>query len=138
VPGKKIRTANPDDLPRRWFAQWAELAPEKPFAVAETVYPAEDLDMEPVPGWRVNIKANESWQARYVAFLLGELNSLEAEFIAWFVPRDYDQLYDWIAAESGEVEFYKTWRDTGFLDGAGQERPALAVWDAWLAVPYQP
>ncbi|NIS82925.1 MAG: hypothetical protein GTO14_22615 [Anaerolineales bacterium] len=137
VPGLKIKQANPDDLPRDWFAQWAELAPEKPFVVAETAYPAEDLKMTPVLGWRVDIEANEALQARYVAFMLEALNDLGAEFVAWFVPRDYDALYEWITEQIGEVEFYKTWRDTGFLDGDGNPRPALLVWDAWLAVPHE-
>jgi hypothetical protein len=137
VPGMKIEQANPDDLPRNWFVQWAELAPEKPFIVSETVYPAEDLKMTPVEGWKVDIEANEAWQAHYVAFMLGELNVLGAEFVAWFVPRDYDALYEWIENQIGEVEFYKTWRDTGFLDGEGNQRPALEVWDAWLAVQHK-
>ena len=57
-------------------------APDKPFAVAETAYPAENLDMKPVPGWRVRIKANEIWQAHYVGFMLESLNELEAAFVA--------------------------------------------------------
>lgn len=137
VPGMKIKQANPADLPRDWFAQWARLAPDKPFAVAETAYPAEDLKMRPIFGWNVNVEANETWQAQYITFMLESLNELEAEFVAWFVPRDYDALYDWITDQTGEVEFFKTWRDTGFLDGSGRERPSLAVWDAWLALPHQ-
>jgi hypothetical protein len=136
VPGMKIKEANPDNLPRDWFAQWTNLAPEKPFAVAETAYPAENLKMTPVFFWRVNIEANENWQADYVAFMLEELNNLDAVFVAWFIPRDYDALYDWITEQVGEVEFFKTWRDTGFLDGEGVERPSLAVWDAWLGLPH--
>lgn len=110
VPGRKIEAANPDDLPRNWFSQWANLAPEKPFAITETGYPAENLDMRLAWNFRVNIAANPEWQARYVAFMLEALNDLEAEFVAWFVPRDYDALYDSLQAQYGAVEAYKTAR----------------------------
>ncbi len=137
VPGMNINEANPDQLPRDWFAQWANLAPDKPFAIAETAYIAETLDMTPVPGWHVNIPANETWQADYVSFMIAEANKLDAEFIAWFVPRDYDQLYELMAAHFEGAEIVKTWRDTGFWDGNGSPRPSLDVWDAWLNVPYE-
>lgn len=134
VPGMKIREANPTDLPDHWFAQWAALAPDKPFAITETGYPAEDLLM---PEYGVKIKGNAAWQADYVAFMLESLDALDAEFIAWFIPRDYDQLYDFLTEQYGEFQFYKTWRDTGFYDGAGSVRPALSVWDQWLEAPVE-
>ncbi len=45
VPGMEIKETNPDHLRRDWFAQWTNLAADKPFLVAEIAYPAEDLKM---------------------------------------------------------------------------------------------
>lgn len=135
VPGMKIRQANPADLPRNWFAQWADLAPEKPFAVGETGYIAEDMV---IPKYNVNIKGDPVWQADYVAFMLQSLHDLNAEFVAWFVPRDYDQLYDQLDEMGLASPAWLIWRDNGLWDGAGYPRPALSVWDAWLQLPLQP
>ncbi len=83
----------------------------------------------------MKLEATENWQARYVAFMLEELNYLNAVFVALFVPQDYDALYDWIREQVGEVEIFKAWRETGFLKGEGEERPSLGVWDSWLVLP---
>ncbi len=136
VPGMDISEADPGNLPKNWLSEWAGLAPEKPFVIAETAYPAEDLVMTPVPGWDVKITSNEFWQAQYVSLMLDELNTLNAEFVAWFIPRDYDELYDFMEKHLGDVEVLKAWRDTGFLDGKGNERLVLNVWDAWLDISY--
>ena len=122
--------ANPEALPRDWFSRWAALAPEKPFAIAETAFPAEDVAL----GLFVNIEGRSEWQAAYLNWMFNELNALDAEFVSWFVSRDYDQ--GWVLLEEwGSEEFTKFWKDTGLLDGDGGERPSLTVWDAWLALP---
>ncbi len=135
VPGMKIRQANPADLPRDWFVQWAALAPEKPFAISETGYIAEDMV---IPDYDVHIQGNPVWQADYVAFMLQSLNDLKAEFVAWFVPRDYDRLYEQLQSMGLASPAWLIWRDNGLWDGNGKARPALDVWGAWLALPLEP
>lgn len=122
---------NPDKLPADWFSDLRDLAPEKPFAIAETGFPAEDLSL---PAYGVSISGSEDRQARYALRLLSDAGKLDARFVVWFVPRDYDQL--WVKLEAdGADELLKMWKDDGLADGAGQPRKALAIWDAWLALP---
>ncbi len=134
VPGMKIRQADPADLPRDWFAQWAALAPEKPFAISETGYIAEDMV---ISEYNVHIQGNPIWQADYVAFMLHSLSALSGEFVAWFVPRDYDQLYDQLQEMHLASPAWLIWRDNGLWDADGNPRPALDIWDAWLKIPLQ-
>lgn len=123
--------ANPQNLPRNLFSQMADLAPEKPFAVSETGYIAEDLTMKT---YGITLKGKEEWQAAYVKFLLEECNRLHAEFVIWFVSRDYDGGWEKLEAMRFD-ELFKMWKDTGLLDGDGNVREGLLVWDSWLALP---
>lgn len=124
-------TADPSGLPADWFSSMAALAPDKPFAVAETGYIAEDLIIEE---YNLHIKGRAEFQAEYVTFLLEEMNDLGAVFVVWFVPRDYDQGWERLQA-MGFEPWGKIWKDCGFIDGEGNERPALEIWDAWLQLP---
>lgn len=63
----------------------------------------------------------------YVAFMLQSLNDLDAEFVAWFVPRDYDALYEQLDDMGLASPAWLIWRDNGLWEGAGNPRPALAV-----------
>lgn len=128
--------ANPADISENWFSQWANIDPEKPFAIAETAYPAEDLVMYDLGLIKVvDMKATEEWQAQYVQLLLEQANSLDAEFIAWFVPRDYDKGWETLQKYGAVEEFVKLWKDTGFFDGEGKERKSIMIWDTWLELP---
>jgi len=120
--------ADPKELPEDWFSEVAELAPEKPFAVAETSFIAEDLVLYGAL-WR---SGNEKWQAEYVQFLLNKSNELNAKFIVWFVPIDYDLLWRKVFNMD---EFTRIWRDTGLLNENKEARLSLRIWDAWLKLP---
>lgn len=136
TPGLGLRgTAAPQRLPADLLTRWANLAPHKPFAITETGYIAEPLRIE---RFGIDITADEAAQAAYVARLLAELHTLEAEFVIWFVLRDYDALLRQLEALAIPTESFLIWRDTGLFDGAGQPRPALRLWDAWLALPHIP
>jgi len=132
APSAGRTDGNPSTLPADWFRQKTAIAPEKPFAVAETGFIAEDLVLKTLG---VDIKGTPEWQAQYVEFLLRSVQDLNGQFVVWFCGRDYDQGWEKIAA-LGLPEFFKTWRDTGFVDGADHPRPALEVWDAWLHRPW--
>jgi hypothetical protein len=123
--------ADPANLPRDWFSQMRDLAPEKTFAVGETGFPAEDVDM---PSYHAYINASEEWQAEYVSFLLSSSADLDAEFVVWFVPVDYEGMWKLLEAQ-GADELVKLWKDCGLWDGERKQRQALGVWDAWLALP---
>jgi len=119
------------DLPEDWFGQMASLAPDKPFAITETGYIAEPLNIKAA---ELSVDGNETWQTHYVDFLLRSANRLNAEFVVWFVLRDYDAAWEALE-ELGFPEAFKIWKDTGLFDGEGRPREGLKVWDRWLARP---
>lgn len=123
---------DPAEIPADWFSRLYDISPDKPVAISETSYPAEDLYIE--RGNR-NIKGTEEDQLEYLKLLLGNMSTLDFKFLTWFAIRDYDQLWE-LMAESGADEIFKSWRDTGLIDGDGKPRPALGYWDKWLSLPY--
>jgi hypothetical protein len=118
----------PSRIPRNWFSKMKALAPELPFAVAESGLIAQPLVLESL---ELTIPGNESWQAQFVGRLLREAHRLQAEFVIWFVPIDYDLLWDRLK-DQGVDEFYKLWRDCGLWDGELQPRKSLFLWKQWL------
>jgi len=119
-----------DEIPGNWFAQIRDIAPGKRFAIAETGFIAEPME---VAG--VEFSASAEDQARYVALLLAEANRLDAEFVVWFLPADYDELWTvlkWMVAFN---PLYRAWKDIGLWDGDLRPRPGLAVWNGWRARP---
>lgn len=129
----KGKEANPRHLPSNWLSRWSELDPSKPFAISETAYISEDLVIN---SFHWNFKGKEQWQADYVQKLFEELNRLDAEFVHWFHPKDYDESWK-IMQEAGLPDFLKLWKDAGLFDGESNPRPkqALKVWDKWLELP---
>ncbi len=125
---------DPSRVPDDWFTRLAEVAGDKPIAVAETGYAAETLVFETL-GWTVPGKPK--WQRRYVESLLADADALAAEFVIWFVIVDYDRVWDFME-EAGVLELFKAWRDTGLFDENLDARRALGVWDDWLARPLRP
>ncbi len=119
--------ADPDNLPRDWFSVMRDLAPDKPFAVAETGFIAENLDLNK---YNVHVKSNPAYQAKYVNFLLEEANKLDADFVVYWCVRDYDQAWG-LMSVLGLDELFKMWRDIGLYDGKGKRRKAADVWDNW-------
>jgi hypothetical protein len=123
--------ADPNELPKDWLRQVASLAPDKPFAIAETGFIAQDFDAKKL---RIHVPGNARHQVEYVKWLLGEVQALNGKFVVWFVPRDYDAFWKRLE-KMGMSEVFKTWQDTGLVDESGNERGSMKVWDSWLALP---
>jgi hypothetical protein len=133
VPGKfDPSDANVDYIPATWFSQMRTLAPDKPWAITETGYIAENLDLRAA---RKKMRGSELWQARYVDLLLRQAHALAAEFVVWFVVRDYDRGMTTLERVAGAAAVAPMWKDMGLIDGEGRERAALRVWDKWFRVP---
>lgn len=127
------RYADPRNIPRDYFARLAALAPTKPFAVAETGFAAKD-----VSAFGAKIPGREDWQDAYMKFLLAESARLQARFVVWFVPRDYDLLVDRFRAlrvPPATIELYSLWKSNGLVDARGARRKALDTWTGWLNRP---
>jgi hypothetical protein len=119
-----------DEIPENWFRQTRKIAPGKPFAIAETGYIAEDFTVltKTMPG-------SPEGQKRYAERMLREAAELDAQFVIWFVIADYDELWGvlkWVVMFNPLI---RAWKDTGLYDGDLNPRPALQVWDEWLAKP---
>ena len=131
VPGKLNPTdANVDYIPANWFSQMRTLAPAKPWAITETGYVAENIRFV-----GKNLRGTELWQARYVDLLLKQANALQAEFVAWFVVRDYDRGMQTLQKMGSVAAAAFVWKDMGLIEGEGRSRAGLKIWDAWRKVP---
>jgi hypothetical protein len=119
----------PDALAPDYFSEIADLAPAKPFAIAETAWPAEEVE-SPYP---ITIFANETTQRLYVTRLLEDCARLDALFVTWFFTRDFDEFWESELKNSPDADLIRLWRDTGLFDGNGIGRPALTVWRQALA-----
>jgi predicted GH43/DUF377 family glycosyl hydrolase len=113
------------NIKSNWFQKIIDLALDKPFAIAETSYLAEDLVF---PHVTIPSDVHEQWD--YLEFVLREAVQNNAVFVTWFVPIDYDRLWDKIGTP--EEEWARTWRDTGLVSENFMPRPALKVWDSYL------
>jgi hypothetical protein len=123
-----IRQLEATALPTDYFTAFADLAPEKDFAIAETSWPAEPIGA-PYP---VAIPADDAAQLTYVERLLADAHELDAAFVVWFFPRDFDAQWDTDLAQHPAAPTLRLWRDTGLYAGDGQPRPALEAWRAAL------
>ena len=124
--------ANPLDIPADWFSRLYSMAPEKPVAICETAFLAEDLSLERFNG--NTIEGSQKYQLEYLYLIFNHMAGLDCKFIIWFVIRDYDQLW-LLMEEQGADEIFKSWRDTGLIDEKENPRRALGCWDSWLPLP---
>ena len=125
-PDEMLTFGDPNEIPSDLLSRIADLAPDKPFAITETGYTAETLD---IPELGIYQEGRKEWQAAYVQQLMTELGRLNAEFVVWFVPRDHDLMNEslqQLGVPLGPTFFL--WRDTGLLDGDGNARPGLSTW----------
>jgi hypothetical protein len=117
----------PDDM----FDRLALLT-DKPLAVAETGYPAQDFAINVGEGLRLEFESDMAKQEQYITFLLNEADEHQFHFVINFVLRDYDELWQQLG---GREDLTIAWRDTGLYDEAGEARPALNVWRTALQLP---
>jgi hypothetical protein len=102
----------------------------KPYCFAETAELAEKLT---VPKTTFTIPGTAERQRAYVEQLLAFAGEKKAAFVVWFLPRDYDALWEKIK-RTAPPEF-GVWRDCGLLNEAGGIRPALDVWQEHFKKP---
>lgn len=120
-------------LPEDFFDDLAALT-DKPIAITETGYPAQDLAIR-VGDVRIEMPSDDAKQADYIQRLLAAAQAHQFRLVINFVLRDYDALWRAIGARE---DLTIAWRDTGLYAEDGRERPALAAWRAALAQPWIP
>jgi hypothetical protein len=106
---------------------------DKPFAIAETGYPAQGFSMD--TGFAiVTIDGTADKQESYLRDMLDAAMSREnTQFVINFVIRDYDQL--WVQIGSPD-DINIAWRDTGLIDENGTARKGMTTWTEFLNIPY--
>ena len=112
---------------------WIRRFTDKPLAVAETGYPAETVTLK---SFNLTIPSDPKRQADYFETLLKTARRDQYVFVAAFLHRDYDALWNKIKAFSPEA--FVVWKDCGLLDETGTERPALAVWRRCFSLEHAP
>jgi hypothetical protein len=118
---------NPDNLPTNWLSQIQQIAPDKPLAISETGWIAEDLS---IPDFQYSEMSDPAKQARYAERLLTEADQLDMDFVIWWTVADFDTLWN---NELGQDPLAKIWKDIGLYDESQQQREALNDWRSWLA-----
>jgi hypothetical protein len=103
---------------------------KKPYVFSETGQPAESVILKSLG---FTIPASPESQYQVLDKLLSFAQQRQFEFLVWFLPRDYDGLWDKIRADA--PEFFGVWRDCGLLDGDGNKRPAYLLWRAYFELP---
>lgn len=124
--------ATPSALPGNWLSQINAIAPNKPVAITETGWVAQDLD---IPRFGISVDSSEALQRDYVARLMTEADNLGAAFVVWFSAVDYDAFWNGLL---GRDELSAIWRDTGLYDPNTQARTALGTWQENYRRSYQP
>ena len=117
-------SADPDNIPADYLTNVLDLVPDKGAVIAETVWTAENMDA-PYPR---NVISNEQFQAEYVDWIFDQANSQDMAFVNWFFLLDYDQLWEETLQFAPNAAINRIWRDSGFFDGLGNERPSLNRW----------
>lgn len=125
---------DPADLPADYFSRLTDLAPSKPVVIAETAWPAEDLEDVNNPGTIIAAEDPQR-QQKYIRFLIDEMDRLNGRFLVLFCTRDYDDFWESDLKNDSNAQLIRTWRDTGLYDGAGNPRPALDIWQEALERP---
>jgi hypothetical protein len=105
----------------------------KPYALCEVGQPAEPLVLKSL---KITLPGSEVTQHRALSAMLSFAGTRRVEFVIWFVPRDYDAL--WEKMKPTAPEFFKAWRDCGLLDGDGHPRPACRLWQEARKLPHRP
>jgi hypothetical protein len=121
---------DPAKLPKDYFTRWLELAPDKPWAFAETGYIATDLV---IPSYQLNKRGQEGWQRDYLNLICGLCRDRKAKFLIWFCSKDYDATVRRLQSMGTYQDLFGLWEHTGLVDSTGHQRPAYTSWLDWMS-----
>jgi len=113
---------DPNTMPPDWVSQISSIAKNKPIAVTETGWIAEDLS---IATFGYSETSDNNKQKEFLSTLLTNANDLSMEFVIWFSVVDYDSLWNSIL---GQDDVSKLWKDTGLYDENLNSRPAMEHW----------
>jgi hypothetical protein len=96
-------------------------------AIAETAWPAEDVEDVNNPGTIIAAETPQR-QQQYIRRLINEMDRWDGRFMTIFFTRDYDDFWETDFQYYPDAQLIRTWRDTGLHDGLGNPRPASDTW----------
>jgi hypothetical protein len=146
-----LRGFTPETLPEDWFTALRDMAPDKPFLIAETGFPAERYEGSSF-NKRVSVAATPQMQREYVRRMLTDAHRLNARLVTWFFPEDINaylrgqvspaedrtkNLLSRIASSwlrKAAAGFTAGWFNLGLCDERRERRPAMDEWDRWRAL----
>jgi hypothetical protein len=117
-----------DSIPADYCDQLFQLAGNKPIAVSEASYPAQQWSTT-VNGQLLTWYGTQEKQLEFLTQLLTTAKKYNARYVIWFEVRDYDQLWN---GALGQDPTALTWRDDGLYDENGVARLSLGYWDSIL------
>lgn len=120
-------------LPEGIFSNIRKFGPDKPFAIAETGFIAEDLTL--TGEYAMHLEGREDWQDTYARLLFRRCEMEGARFLCWFISRDYDELWE-AMSKKGAPEWMKVWMNTGVITASGRKRQAFCTWKEWRALKH--
>lgn len=121
-------TTEPINIPKDWYTAYRNIDITKPFGIAETGYIAEDLIL---PEFGIEKQGDPVWQADAIQQMFEICNDLNAEFVVYWCPYDYDNGMNTLESIGMAIPSFKIWKDIGLYDGNGIKRPSLEVWKKW-------
>lgn len=120
---------NPNNLPSNWLSQIKDIVGNKPIAITETGWIAENLNIAAYP---LIESSTPTFQNDYLNLMFSQADALDTKFIIWFTAYDFDTLW---TNTLGQDNLSRIWRDTGLYDENLVARPALATWKKWYGYP---
>ena len=104
-----------------------------PIALVETAHLAEDLNLTSL---NFTLSGSPTEQAEYLSVLMQNAQQENYYFVVWWCHRDYDLLWDQFPTDQKELG--SIWKDTGLLDGNGEQRVSYQEWESWFKRTYTP
>ncbi len=101
----------------------------KPIAVSETGMLSREVTV-----FNLKLRGSEADQKQYYDVLLRTAQRDNYRFIVTFATTDFEKLAAQLPKEARDLAM--VWAYTGLQTSAGQPKPALELWDRFLALPF--
>jgi hypothetical protein len=121
-----------DPVTEEYFATALRIAKEtkRPIAIVETGFPSRSFN-----AYGITFAGSPQSQREYIDTLLTLAHKERMLFVVNWVTVDYDKLLAVIPDDMQEASRYWAYTGLQYADETG--KPALGVWDGWLAMPYE-
>lgn len=104
---------------------------KKPVAVSESGMSSRDVELK---SFHLTLKGSEPDQKQFTELLLKTAARDRYRFVINFATTDFEKLCDKLPPPADDLG--RIWEFTGMQTSDKRSKPALAVWDAYLRLPY--